>query len=129
MLTMREYMMQGEERDSSDDEWGIAYAQMDPASQFGWRNRRGAAGGPAEQLLRDVFAAADELHSDAMSEMISSKHSADREGPLHTIAAEEGCLPPPGNEYRSTASSGEVDQEGRTACAPTAKALPLILCT
>jgi hypothetical protein len=112
VLTRRDPAMQGEEKDSSDDEWATAYAEMDPASQLGWRNRRGADEGPSEQLVRDVFQIADELHSDAMSEMVGRRRSEGAQLPLDDREAEEGSLLPAGPAWRSTASSVEVNQEG-----------------
>lgn len=66
------HLLQGEERDSSDEEWAAAYDRMDPISQLGWRNRRSENVGPAAHLVRDIFAAADVVHLDAMSEMAGS---------------------------------------------------------
>jgi hypothetical protein len=68
-------LVQGEERDSSDEEWADAYATMDPISQLGWRNRRGGVEGPAEQLMRDVMEVADVVHSDAMCERAASRNT------------------------------------------------------
>ena len=62
-------LWQGEARDSSDEEWDAAYAAMDPIQQFGWRNRAPETFGVGANLVRDVFVAADEVHSNAMSVM------------------------------------------------------------
>ena len=62
-------MLQGEERDSSDEEWEAAYAALDPLAQIGWGNRRAEAVAVGANLVRDVFVAADEMHDIAMSEM------------------------------------------------------------
>ena len=61
--------VQGEPRDSSDEEWEVAYTALDPAEQIGWGNRRGQMNEVGVPLVRDVFEAADELHEAAMSEM------------------------------------------------------------
>ena len=62
-------MPQGEDRDSSDEEWDAAYAALDPREQMGWGNRRSEPTAVGANLVRDVLAAADELHENAMSEM------------------------------------------------------------
>lgn len=56
-------------RDSSDEEWDVAYAALDPIAQMGWGNRRQEANGVDVDLVRDVFVAADEMHDNAMSTM------------------------------------------------------------
>lgn len=60
---------QGEERDSSDEEWEAAYAALDPSAQVGWGHRRGQVTEVGANLVRDLFAAADTMHDHAMSEM------------------------------------------------------------
>lgn len=62
-------MWQGEDRDSSDDEWEASYAAMDRIGRYGWGNRPPEMAEVGTQLVRDVFVAADELHENAMSEM------------------------------------------------------------
>lgn len=62
--------------------------------------------------MRDVFQIADELHSDAMSEMVGRRRSEGAQLPLDDREAEEGSLLPAGPAWRSTASSVEVNQEG-----------------
>ena len=42
---------------------------MDPIQQFGWRNPAHATFEVGANLVRDVFVAADEVHSNAMSVM------------------------------------------------------------
>lgn len=69
MLTNGQSLWQDDERDSSDKEWDIAYAAMDLIAQLGWGNQRGEVEGPAAQLVRDVFVAANLLHKDAMSQI------------------------------------------------------------
>ena len=101
--------MQGEERDSSDEEWANAYVAMDPLSQLGWRNRRAVVEGPAEQLVRDILEAADAVHSDAMAEMVASTNgerppNADEISPGHMASHRGRSESPPG--------SVEVEQEG-----------------
>jgi hypothetical protein len=59
---------QGEERDRSDEEWEQAYAALDPRAQLGWGNRFAVSGG-SEDMVRDVFVAADAVHAEAMSAM------------------------------------------------------------
>lgn len=58
---------QGEDRDSSDEEWDAAFAALDPISRIGWANTTGRAPEFGAHLVRDVFVAADELHVNAMS--------------------------------------------------------------
>ncbi len=60
---------QGEERDTSDEEWDAAYAAMDPLEQTPWGNCRAVATAVGTNLVRDVLAAADDMHDNAMSEM------------------------------------------------------------
>ena len=104
--------MQGEERDSSDEEWASAYVAMDPVSQMGFRNRRSSVRGPGEHLMRDIMEAADALHSDAMSEMDETIQHID-EGVANANLDVVGCSPPPpADDCRSPTSSVEVDQEG-----------------
>lgn len=61
------HIVQGQERDSSDDEWDAAYAALDPIVQNGWRSCRARLNRAGADLVRDVFAAADEMHDSAMS--------------------------------------------------------------
>ena len=105
-------MGQGEERDSSDEEWAAAYVTMDPLLQLGWRNRRVGVEGPAEQLLRDVFDAADALHSDAMSDSVGSRRIHDDEGPVHNLLPGDESVSHRSDDCRSPTGSEEVDQEG-----------------
>ena len=60
---------QGEERDTSDEEWEAAYNALDPLEQIGFGNRRREVTPVGATLLRDVFAAADKIHENAMSGM------------------------------------------------------------
>ena len=105
------HLVQGEERDSSDEEWAVAYATMDPISQLGWRNRRGGAEGPAEQLMRDVMEAADAVHSDAMSERVASTNH-NEEFPLNADETIPGSRSQEAGGRMSPTASDEVDQEG-----------------
>ena len=101
--------MQGEDRDSSDEEWANAYATMDPISQLGWRNRRGANEGPAEQLLRDVFEAADVVHSNAMSEVGGSRHSTGSDFPLGGLGVGGG----PNDGAEQSTQQPRIERGGR----------------
>ena len=85
------YLCQGEERDSSDDEWDIAYAAMDPRSQLGWGNTHVEVEGPAAQLVRDVFVAADAMHDDAMSHMGGNSSIGGDSGGGFDVDSEESC--------------------------------------
>ena len=107
----KKQLVQGEDRDSSDEEWANAYARMDPASQLGWRNCRCGVEGPGEQLMRDVLEAADVLHSDAMSEMDANIHNID-ERDANADAHGGGHMSRPTEGSRSPTTSVEVDQEG-----------------
>lgn len=60
---------QGEDLDSSDEEWEAVYYELDPAAHLGWGVRHTAPSALGAQVVRDVFAAADELHEAAMSAM------------------------------------------------------------
>ena len=104
--------MQGEERDSSDEEWETAYAAMDPASQLGWRNRRGPIEGPGERLMRDIFEAADAVHSAAMSHMDGSRSGLNDESHVGVDATPLGSVLRPGDGCGSPTTSVEVEQEG-----------------
>lgn len=107
-----EKLVQGEDRDSSDEEWAAAYAAMDPIRQLGWRNRRGTGEGPADQLMRDVFQAADQVHSDAMSRMGASRHREGSNSAPNGMAAIVDSMSRPTNACSSPAMSVEVDQDG-----------------
>ena len=72
-----EHSSQGEEQDNSDEEWENEYAAMDPILQLGGGNRRGVVEGLADELVADVFVAADMLHSKAMSQIGGSSHFGD----------------------------------------------------
>lgn len=115
--------MQGEERDSSDEEWTNAYATMDPISQLGWRNRRGGVEGPAEQLMRDVMEAADVVHSDAMSERVASRnnddelhHSRNNDDELHFNAEETSVGSMSRHKVSSMNPTGSVEVDQRGTC-------------
>lgn len=107
-----EYLVQGEERDSSDEEWASAFHRMDPISQLGWRNRRGFREGPGDQLLRDVFEVSDAVHSAAMSTMAGGGNDDDDERPVGVDATGMGSMPRPAHGRRSPETSVEVEQEG-----------------
>ena len=77
-LTAMHYW-QGEERDSSDEEWEAAYATLDPIGQLGWVNRMPPSNAVGPDLVRDVFTAADEMHDHAMSEMGGNTQSEERD--------------------------------------------------
>lgn len=104
-------MAQGEERDSSDDEWANAYAAMDPISQLGWRNRRGSPEGPAEQLVRDVLESADVVHSNSMAEMVASRNN-DNNRAMSAHDTTTASMSGHGGVSTSLAASVGVDQEG-----------------
>lgn len=103
--------MQGEERDSSDEEWTNAYATMDPISQLGWRSRRVGVEGPAELMMRDILGAADVVHSDAMSEMSGSRTNNEE---WHGEGDEDivGSMSRQSSSSTSPTGSAEVDQDG-----------------
>lgn len=108
-------LMQSEEKDNSDEEWANAYATMDPIFQLGWRNRRGGVEGPVDQLMRDIYEAADVVHSDAMSEMVGSRHNDGDECPIIELATASGSMSPNSDDCRNPTSSVEVDQGGGTS--------------
>ena len=103
-------LWQGEERDSSDEEWDSAYAAMDPIAQLGLGNRRVPARG-GEELVRDVFAAADALHDEAMSEMAGNTQDNDAiSGNGHAAAVDVSPMSPEGSV--AAGGSGDADMEG-----------------
>jgi hypothetical protein len=103
--------VQGEEADSSDEEWAHDYAAMDPASQQGWRNRRGPAEGPAEELMRDIMEAADVVHSNSMGDMAASRTDVAGSPPF-AEAAMADSMARSREGSTSPSASVEVDQEG-----------------
>lgn len=70
----RRNLLQGEDRDSSDEEWEAAYVALDPGAQIGWRGCRAALNSVGADLVRDVFVAADEMHENAMSAVDGNTH-------------------------------------------------------
>jgi hypothetical protein len=102
---------QGEERDSSDEEWAQDYATMDAISQLGWRNRRAGVEGPAEQLMRDVLEVGDVVHLDAMAEMVASRN-IDENCSLNAEVNIGGSTSRHEGGSRSPFASVEVDQSG-----------------
>jgi hypothetical protein len=62
--------------------------------------------------MRDVFDAADAIHSDAMSEMVASRDTDDDGSPVNAPQMGEASVSPIGNGSQSPTSSEEVDQEG-----------------
>jgi hypothetical protein len=103
--------VQGEDRDSSDEEWATAYATMDAASQLGWRSRRGVVEGPAEELMRDIMETADVVHSNSMSNMAGSRNSNNESIPVADDSS-GASMPRHIGESRSPSASIEVDQQG-----------------
>lgn len=87
------------------------YAAMDPASQLGWRNRRAAFEGPAEELVRDILEATDAVYTDSMSDMAGSREN-DNESPVSADESLAGSVLWPTNGNLSPDASGEVDQQG-----------------
>jgi hypothetical protein len=104
-------LLQGEDMDSSDEEWANAYAAMDPASQLGWRNRRGVVEGPAEELMRDLLEAADVVHTNSMSDMAESRNTAN-DNPVGAVDSNAGSMPRSGDGSLSPTASVEVSQQG-----------------
>lgn len=107
----RSCIWQGEDRDSSDEEWETAYAALDPISQIGWGHRRTEVNAVGSHVVRDVFLAADELHEEAMSEMEGNTRmqEASRRDP---IFSREAC-PSPSSEGAVQADDGmDVEVEG-----------------
>ena len=101
------YLWQGEEMDSSDEEWANAYAAMDPISQLGWGNRGGGVERPTAMLVRDVFIAADALHADAMSQMGGNTEDLDESSENMEASMDEHM-----RQSRNT-STNEVDNMER----------------
>lgn len=104
-------LVQGEDRDSSDEEWATAYATMDAASQLGWRNRRCVVEGPAEELMRDIMETADVVHSNSMSGMAGSRNSNNESIPIADDSS-GASMSRHRAESRSPSASVEVDQQG-----------------
>ena len=112
---MHRILWQEEDRDSSDEEWDAAYAALDPIAQLGWRNRSGGVNAVGADLLRDVFAAADEMHENAMSEVEGNTpmEEEDREersgaGEASTSHGREGNM--------ESVDSVELGLEGEAPC-------------
>ena len=114
----RHRLWQGEDKDSSDVEWGNSYVDLDPISQLGLAHRCSVLRGGGAHLVRDVFLAADLLHRDAMSQMdgntdiqdaLGATGNADVDGELDTPSIDrvvetssEGSM----NDGRSEQSTG-----------------------
>lgn len=84
---------------------------MDPASQLGWRNRRAAVEGPAEELVRDILEAADAVHTDSMSDMAASTEN-DNGSPVTAEESLAGSVLRRRDGSLSPDASGEVDRQG-----------------
>jgi len=95
MPLTRSGLWQGEARDSSDEEWDADYAAMDPISQLGWGHNQVEVEGPAAQLVRDVFVAADAMHDVAMSHMGGNSSIGDECGGSADVAASLSSSPSP----------------------------------
>ena len=89
---------QGEDKDSSDEEWEAAYRAMDPVAQNGWAHRRGQATEVGANLVRDVFVAADTMHDAAMSEMDGNTPMEEGSEAVGAGAAEDSPPPCVGNQ-------------------------------
>lgn len=111
----RSMMWQGEDRDSSDEEWDAAYADLDPIAQLGWGHPQDNDRTVGGHLLRDVFVAADAMHDNAMSEMEENTLSdggSQRDG---GGAGDREVLPSPVVvECDTCLHSLDVDQEGES---------------
>jgi hypothetical protein len=88
---------------------------MDPIQQFGWRNRAQETFGVGANLVRDVFVAADEVHSNAMSVMdgnvevhLARTPDGDGAGEGGTSPGTESSVHPCGS--MEAAGEGEHDQ-------------------
>ena len=102
---------QGEDRDSSDEEWSNAYAALDPMAQIGWANRGVNVNGCGVELVRDVFVAADAMHEEAMSEMDgNAEDEMDTRGCGDDGTGE--CDGVPSERNMCTESSGDANFEG-----------------
>ena len=111
MYMICECLVQGEDRDSSDEEWATAYATMDAAAQLGWRNRRCVVDGPAEELMRDIMETADVVHANSMSSMVGSRNNNNESIPVADDSS-DASMPRHRGESRSPSASVEVDQQG-----------------
>ena len=108
-------MWQGEERNSSDEEWEAAYAALDPIARIGWVNRCAPTTAVGAQLVRDVFQAADAMHDNAMSEMDGNTTMEEETGGHGTGAADGGSSTPLGTEASvEHLQSMEVELEGES---------------
>jgi hypothetical protein len=110
MLTAMHYW-QGEERDTSDEEWEAAYAALDPIAQIGWVNRLAEANAVGADLVRDVFVAADEMHDHAMSEMDGNTQSEEINW-AGDVAGGEATTSSRTDGSNHPSDSEEVDMEG-----------------
>lgn len=66
---------------------------MDPISQLGWGHKQVEVEGPAAQLVRDVFVAADAMHDVAMSHMGGNSSIGDECGGALDAAAQSSSSP------------------------------------
>lgn len=108
------HVWQGEERDSSDEEWEAAYNALDAIAQIGWGNRRVAQSSVAAHLVRDVYVAADEMHDQAMSEM-EGNTLVEEESPGVGAGAEEDTSSPCTEWSVHPVDSMEQEMEGEFA--------------
>lgn len=99
--------MQDGNRDSSDEEWDLAYAAMDPLAHLRMGSPRAAIDGAAHELLRDVFVAADAVHEDAMSEMGGNTNSN-----VHNSPNDNGVnMDHGGDDHTSPMTSGNTSPQ------------------
>ena len=106
-------LCQDQEKDSSDEEWEIAYAEMDPLSLHRWEHMRGEEGGGAAQMVRDVFLAADVVHEDAMSQMdAASQNEEDCDGNMEIVREELTSTTSEGSERSEGSDQGNNDNDG-----------------
>lgn len=106
---------QGEDRDSSDEEWEAAYAALDPIAQLGWRHHHDSASAVGAHLVRDVFVAADEMHNNAMSEMEGNTFTeGGSEVHGEGTSGREASMSTPTEESDTRLQNMDLDQEGES---------------
>lgn len=102
---------QGEERDSSDEEWDSAYAAMDPISRLQSLHQNVDVAGPPDVPVRDVFVQSDAIHDAAMAEIAANTYTvAERMSNMDDY--EEDCMHVPTEGGLDGQGSSEGEPEG-----------------
>lgn len=85
---------------------------MDPIATLGWGNRSGIVEGPAAQMVRDAFIAADLVHEDVMSQMGGNNSSGDEcEVGVDVVGEEYDSQSPEGSNPAVAIVDGDSEGE------------------